>query len=498
VLAAHANESVSLNSRDYREEEQMYNLLTEEWIPVLYADGKWKHVGLLKVLNDAHRIRSIAASNPMDRFAVLRFLLAVLYWCKGNPTEADRNVTAFPEEWFAKLDAHRECFNLLGAGARFYQDPEMCTKKPGKSALYLTQEVPTGTNAWHFRHVSEGENGLCPACCALGLVRLPVFATSGGQGLSPGINAKPPAYGFACGATLFETLLFSWNRVDELGKPEWTCPQQSLPPDGRVPLLLGLTWLPRRVWLAEPDESRGWCESCGEIRVLIRQCVFAGRGSSKTDEGQDREWNDPHILSTEVKGKRRILYAADVLASPDAASDQWVDMVDAARCRAQSRESDTQIIGFSTIQNDKYLEAVSWKVPALQTDISTREPSQRRLADWRSADNKLQQRLRNILEHKPPGKGQHDTVESIVAAFRPHVEHVVSQRAAELVQGGAEGWKQAASEWEKPLEVAARSLAPDYTTEVLLRRREIERALPRWSKPQSSTDKTQKARGKRA
>ena len=31
------------------------------------------------------RIRQIAASNPMDRMAILRFLLALLYWCKGNP-----------------------------------------------------------------------------------------------------------------------------------------------------------------------------------------------------------------------------------------------------------------------------------------------------------------------------------------------------------------------------------------------------------------------------
>ena len=44
-----------------------YNLLDEEWIPVLYRDGRWKRLGIRKVLEDAGRIRQIAASNPMDR-----------------------------------------------------------------------------------------------------------------------------------------------------------------------------------------------------------------------------------------------------------------------------------------------------------------------------------------------------------------------------------------------------------------------------------------------
>ena len=30
-----------------------YNLLDEEWIPVLYHDGQWKRLGIRKVLEDA-------------------------------------------------------------------------------------------------------------------------------------------------------------------------------------------------------------------------------------------------------------------------------------------------------------------------------------------------------------------------------------------------------------------------------------------------------------
>ncbi|MDP8239698.1 MAG: type I-E CRISPR-associated protein Cse1/CasA [Candidatus Hatepunaea meridiana] len=44
-----------------------YNLLEENWIPVLYHNGDWKRVGIRRALEDAGNIRQIAASNPMDR-----------------------------------------------------------------------------------------------------------------------------------------------------------------------------------------------------------------------------------------------------------------------------------------------------------------------------------------------------------------------------------------------------------------------------------------------
>jgi hypothetical protein len=45
----------------------------------------------------------------------------------------------------------------------------------------------------------------------MGLLRLPVFATSGGRGKPPGINAKPPIYVIPLGLSLAETLRLSWK-----------------------------------------------------------------------------------------------------------------------------------------------------------------------------------------------------------------------------------------------------------------------------------------------
>lgn len=76
-----------------------YNLLNEEWIPVLYHNGLWKRIGILKALTESGEIRQIAASNPMDNVALLRFLLALLYWCRGNPPD---DAGAVSSELFSK------------------------------------------------------------------------------------------------------------------------------------------------------------------------------------------------------------------------------------------------------------------------------------------------------------------------------------------------------------------------------------------------------------
>ena len=65
-----------------------FNLLIEPWIPVLRTDGRFERVGIKQAFTEAGIIRQIAASNPMDRVAILRLLLAVLQWCKPTPTES--------------------------------------------------------------------------------------------------------------------------------------------------------------------------------------------------------------------------------------------------------------------------------------------------------------------------------------------------------------------------------------------------------------------------
>ncbi len=448
-----------------------YNLLVEPWIPVLWRDGTCGRLGLREVLAQAERIRGIAASSPMDRVAVLRFLLAVLYWSRGSPSgEKVADPCRWPTaEAFGKLDEHAPCFDLLGDGPRFYQYRRA---EPGTDAKltanYLLQEVPTGTNAWHFRHATDKVDGLCPACCALGLLRLPLFATSGGRGKPPGVNSKPPIYAVPVGASLAETLLLSWRPTRDLGTPAWVKPDQQLPKTGPVPLLTGLTWVPRRVWLDNPSEPVASCLSCGHTGPLIRLTAFAPIGSTKVEEGSARLWRDPHVLYvTSAKGEVTSLHAADAVGSRDAAAWQWTRLVASALVQPEPSRAALWVVGFATVQNDKYLEATECMLPASRTPDDLLAALDR-LARWQKEAARLP---RALSRSKALGT-------AAAAALRPHAESRAFANLDGLLSGEETVLDGVAAAYDPLLQAAAGALAPGCTTAALLRRRQITSARP--------------------
>ncbi|MFH1740330.1 MAG: type I-E CRISPR-associated protein Cse1/CasA [bacterium] len=447
-----------------------YNLLEERWIPVLWNDGNQNRVGIKDTLTEAHRIRQIAATNPMDRVAILRFLLALLYWCKGNPP-TDTDVTSgdsFPADWFSKLNENKDCFNLLVEGKRFYQ-----YRKEGDKPLtadYLFHEIPTGTNFSHFRHSTDGMNGLCPACCAIGLLRLPVFSTSGGRGKPPNINAKPPIYVIPLGDSLAETLRLSWRSASHLGTPAWEKPDLRLPETGEVPLLTGLTWLPRRVWLGNQQEGKANCISCGRRDRLILSCVFAPIGSTRTDEdGPGRIWRDPHVIYEQSKkGDVTSLHSTNALDAADAGAGQWTRPM-AGSLRGVNNSATIWCVGFSTVQNDKYLEATEFFLPSPSSQDRI-DFSIAMLDKWQQSNFSLIRRLKP-LDEKTPRK--HVEIPPMLAAIRPHIEGKVSAKVGELLSGGDAAWQEAAHEYRPMMEMVAMSLSPGFTTAAVQRRKQI-------------------------
>lgn len=465
-----------------------YNLVDMPWIPVLLSDGSYRRLGIKEALCSAGHIREIASSNPMDRVALVRFLLAVLYWCRGNPPETYPDPAgSFPVAWFRKLDVQRECFNLLGKGSRFYQYAgEPSPKK--LSANYLAQEIPTGRNFWHFRHVTEGEDGLCLACCALGLVRLPAFATSGGRGKQPGINRKPPLYVVPEGATLGMTLRLSWRPVSgDLGTPFWEKPTYSLPEQTPIPMLVGLTWVPRKVWLDDPAEPSRPCVLCGRTDLLIHTCVFAGIG-----KGSPRAWRDPQALY----GRHEETPAqspANALSSPGKAAAEWAaamrgllrnqhylpalqEAID--RCGAEPSQIRLRIVGFSTERNDKYLETTE-RVLCVPDPSHQSAQAVRRLDSWLKEAERMRLALaRAESPARDPKREKEIIAKSALFTIRPHVETLVAARARELVSDNQAAWQDAASEYRPMMRAVAASLTPGCTTAALTRRKMIEEVKP--------------------
>ncbi|MCD6326921.1 type I-E CRISPR-associated protein Cse1/CasA [bacterium] len=456
-----------------------YNLLEERWIPVLMANGEHKRVGIKEALAKAGRIRQIAASNPMDRFAIMRFLLALLYWCEGNPPDdlSEIPVDGFPPDWFAKLDENRDCFNLLGEGKRFYQ-----WRRDGDSpltAIYLIHEASPGDNTQHFSHSEEKGSGLCPACCAMGLLRLPVFATGGGAGKSPGVNAKPPFYMVFLGHSLAATLKLSWRQVSYMGIPAWVKPDTPLPKSGDVPFLLGLTWLSRRVWLGNPGECEASCAICGRRERLIYRSIFKGLGSTKTDE--IRIWRDPHAIYEESKkGDITSLHAADVIGSSHAASGQWAKAVAGIIAkRPESPETKVWGVGFSTVQQCKFLEAIESKIPPLH--LQGIQPHLEMFEQWQQQGTDMDRKVKKITDGDTPRKSDPKKIarqRSAVAAIRPDIEHRVSARLPELLTEDETAWVDAADEYAPLMKSIAKSLAPGFTAAALRRRDAIAELKP--------------------
>ncbi|MCY2952889.1 MAG: type I-E CRISPR-associated protein Cse1/CasA [Planctomycetota bacterium] len=482
----------------------VYNLLTEKWIPIIRLDGRWERVGICTALREAGRIRQIAASNPMDRVALLRFLLAVLYWCRGNPPgqEEKERVAGdgqFPAEWFDKLEERRECFNLLGEGKRFYQNEAYKQKEPQHTVNYLIHEVPSGTNKWHFRHTMDRVDGLCPACCAMGLIRLPVFATSGGRGMSSstgksfGINAKPPLYVVPVGKSLAATLRLSWRTTGlELGTPEWEAPGNKLPQKGEVPLLTGLTWLPRSVWLGDPEEPESVCASCGRKEQLIRRCVFDGKGTSKAE---GRLWRDPHVVyGTTSDGKSMSLQTGDALGRTDAAANHWAKtMAGIVKGQGSGVERPIWVVGFSTVQNDKYLEATEWLVSGSGSPQQDQDCAAK-LERWQKEGATLARQI--CPKEKSSSRETPLELRSAVDAIRPEVEARVFAATGDLLAGNDRVWERAASEYRPMMGTIATSLSPGFTTRALQRRNQIADSVPNMTaRPEAKPRKPKAKKG---
>ncbi|MFZ5450931.1 MAG: type I-E CRISPR-associated protein Cse1/CasA [Thermodesulfobacteriota bacterium] len=284
-----------------------YNLLEEEWLPVLCKSGKFRRVGIIEALAQAHLIRQIAASNPMDRVAILRFLLALLYWCQGKVDDMNALPGGLiPEGWISFLKNHKDLFDFdqWGGKNRFNLEPDI------EAAAKLFHDLPSGTNIAHFRHVRDFYDGLCLACCAMGLLRWSAFATASKKGkhaqMTACIHGNRPAYSIRDGANLLETLWLNWPTSSPVNDdaPVWEEADKNSSPG----FLKGMTWRSRRILLAPPDAqgnrifSAGLCCYCGEpTKHLVKEIIFHPGWERPSKEPW---WDDPYLLRVENKDKK--------------------------------------------------------------------------------------------------------------------------------------------------------------------------------------------------
>lgn len=285
--------------------QEAYNLLEEKWIPVLYGDGKTDRVGIWQALTDAHTIRQIAASNPMDRVALLRFLLAVLIWCKEDAKSSlaalDEKGAEIPGTWLAKLNENKAAFNLLGDSKRFYQDKSL-KGKSSRPIGDLLVEFPGADSVNHMRHVvHDSSYGFCPACCALGILRFSVWAPAN-RFYPASVNPGSAAYAFIEGKNLFQILCINLPETNpHVDQAPWLNNEQPNSTDA----VAMLAWRPRKLWLNVGSEN-GTCANCSSFGELItRLCNESGWKTPTTSSQEFAKAVEAEFknLGYKVKGK---------------------------------------------------------------------------------------------------------------------------------------------------------------------------------------------------
>lgn len=92
------------------------NLVTGDWIPVVFQDNRGERLGLRRLFGEAEDIRDLAATPP-QRIALMRLLICIVQAALDGPADRSEWEACRPRiqaKALAYLDAHRHQFELYG------------------------------------------------------------------------------------------------------------------------------------------------------------------------------------------------------------------------------------------------------------------------------------------------------------------------------------------------------------------------------------------------
>ncbi len=140
-----------------------YNLIDEEWIPVLTRTGEQRALGIREILTNSSEILTIAAELPTISISIQRLLQAVLLRAAGElPASVDARAEIWGRWWedgqfpAADVDAYlrkwHNRFDLFDERLPFFQVPELQLASGKGSGLHkLMADVPAGSRLFVTR-----------------------------------------------------------------------------------------------------------------------------------------------------------------------------------------------------------------------------------------------------------------------------------------------------------------------------------------------------------
>ena len=216
------------------------NLITGDWIPVLFNNRVQKDVGLRELYEKSREIRDLVL-NPPQRISVMRLLICITQAALDGPeNEKDwlECESYIPEKSIKYLDERMDLFNLYGK-KRFMQFDRLVANE-WKPLDKLDFSSPSASTLFEHNASSEFVRERNDAWKAINLITLLNFHTTGkvGQSILDEVNLNHPTFPTLCighshtilkGDNLLETIhlnLLTQKEVSNLpngkwGKPAW-------------------------------------------------------------------------------------------------------------------------------------------------------------------------------------------------------------------------------------------------------------------------------------
>lgn len=242
-----------------------FNVMQDPWIPAADETGAVAERGIYDLLREAHRLRGISMSSPMEEYGIYRLLCAFVMDALRPRTADLRQLLVKGRFDMARFDSYLDTcrsegvsFDLFDPERPFLQsklDPKMDSEKNIKPISEIDYAVPSGNNHVLFEHEPK-QFSVSPGEAARLLCAVNPFCTSGLKGPSY-VNGAPPLYVLVTGENLFQTLVYS-SLPENMSKLPYAEPpvfwryRETVIPDKKVPatsVLLGMTFPARRLLL---------------------------------------------------------------------------------------------------------------------------------------------------------------------------------------------------------------------------------------------------------
>lgn len=300
---------------------ESYDVIRNECIKVVYLNGEVKYVSIREAFRDAHLIKNVRYSSPVEEYSILRLLIVMAMDCY-NYEDVIEIQEALDENKFdmEKFDEYikfcekdEPVFDLFDEKKPFLQTRNYLTTSEERkkvkpiSVAKIFETVPSGNNHCFYIPLQEVKNfavayrDVLPALAAIA-----PFATAGGRGYSDGINKTPPYYMLINTKieNLYQKIVCNCVPVFD-GSSNRVCSYNNLPPSWRAnkvvtkgieqietSILDGMTFEARTIKLIP---SNGYVKE-----------IYYGPGLIlKSSDG----WIDPHVAYTfNKKGIREAIF----------------------------------------------------------------------------------------------------------------------------------------------------------------------------------------------